>query len=72
MVKKFGSDVLVPHGYIEIYLHNKWIKRPTFNKIMCEILNVHVLEFDGKPTLYSKFDQTGNQVFMEYMEDYGT
>jgi transglutaminase-like putative cysteine protease len=24
--EKFGSDVLVPHGYIEIYLHNKWIK----------------------------------------------
>jgi hypothetical protein len=30
MVKKFVSDVLVPHGYIEIYLHNKWIKATYF------------------------------------------
>jgi transglutaminase-like putative cysteine protease len=73
IVEKFGSDVLVPHGYIEIYLHNKWIKAtPAFNKELCEILNVHVLEFDGETdSIFQEFDQTGNQVFMEYMEDYG-
>src|SRR3970282_2673456 len=32
IVEKFGSDVLVPHGYIEIYLDSKWIKAtPAFN-----------------------------------------
>lgn len=74
IVEKFGSDVLVPHGYIEIYLDHKWIKAtPAFNKELCELLNVHVLEFDGETdSVFQEFDQTGNQVFMEYLEDYGT
>jgi len=74
IVEKFGSDVLVPHGYIEIHLNNKWIKAtPAFNKELCILLNVHVLEFDGKnDSIFQEFDQTGNQVFMEYLDDYGT
>jgi transglutaminase-like putative cysteine protease len=74
IVEKFGSDVLVPHGYIEIYLDSKWIKAtPAFNKELCELLHVHVLEFDGETdSVFQEFDQTGNQVFMEYLEDYGT
>ncbi|EIA08534.1 transglutaminase-like domain-containing protein [Flavobacterium frigoris] len=74
IVEKFGSDVLVPHGYIEIYLDSKWIKAtPAFNKELCKLLNVHPLEFDGKTdSVFQEFDQTGNQVFMEYLEDYGT
>lgn len=74
IVEKFGSDVLVPHGYIEIYLNNKWIKAtPSFNKELCVLLNVHPLEFDGETdSIFQEFDQTGQQVFMEYLEDYGT
>lgn len=74
IVEKFGSDVLVPHGYIEIYLNCKWIKAtPAFNKELCELLNVNVLEFDGETdSVFQEFDQTGNQVFMEYLEDYGS
>jgi transglutaminase-like putative cysteine protease len=74
IVERFGSDVLVPHGYIEIYLDSKWIKAtPAFNKELCELLNVDVLDFDGETdSVFQEFDQTGNQVFMEYLEDYGT
>lgn len=74
IVEKFGSDILVPHGYIEIYLNNKWIKAtPAFNKELCQLLNVHVLEFDGEQdSIFQEFDQTGNQIFMEYLDDYGT
>lgn len=74
IVEKFGSDVLVPHGYIEIYLDNKWIKAtPAFNKELCELLNVKVLEFDGEnDSIFQEFDQTGKKAFMEYLEDYGT
>lgn len=74
IVEKFGSDILVPHGYIEIYLNNNWIKAtPAFNKELCQLLNVHVLEFDGENhSIFQEFDQTGNQVFMEYLDDYGT
>lgn len=74
IIAKFGSDVLVPHGYIEIYLDNKWIKAtPAFNKELCELLNVKVLDFDGEnDSIFQEFDETGNTVFMEYLEDYGT
>lgn len=74
IVEKFGSDVLVPHGYIEIYLDSKWIKAtPAFNKELCELLNVHPLEFDGETdSVFQEFDKNGNQEFMQYLQDYGT
>jgi len=74
IIEKFGSDVLVPHGYVEIFLNDKWVKAtPAFNKELCELLNVKTLEFDGEhDSLFQEFDQTGEQVFMEYLEDYGT
>ena len=58
IVEKLGSDVLVPHGYIEIYLNNKWIKAtPAFNKELCAILNIHPLEFDGETdSIFQEFD----------------
>ena len=74
IIEKFGSDVLVPHGYAEIFLNDKWVKAtPAFNKELCEFLKVKTLEFDGvKDSLFQEYDQAGNQVFMEYLEDYGT
>lgn len=74
IIEKFGSDVLVPHGYAEIFLNDKWVKAtPAFNKELCELLKVKTLEFDGvKDSLFQEYDQAGNQVFMEYLEDYGT
>jgi transglutaminase-like putative cysteine protease len=74
IIEKFGSDVLVPHGYVEIFLNDKWVKAtPAFNKELCELLNVKTLEFDGEQdSLFQEFDQTGEHVFMEYLEDYGT
>jgi hypothetical protein len=54
-------------------LDSKCIKAtPAFNKELCELLNVNVLEFDGETdSIFQEFDQTGNQIFMEYLEDYG-
>jgi len=74
IVQKFGTDVLVPHGYAEIYLNKKWIKAtPAFNKELCDKLNVNVLDFNGEhDSLFQEFDRTGNAIFMEYLEDYGT
>ncbi len=74
IIEKFGSDVLVPHGYVDIFLNDKWVKAtPAFNKGLCELLKVKTLEFDGEhDSLFQEFDQTGKKVFMEYLEDYGT
>jgi len=74
IVEKFGSDELVPHGYVEIYLEGNWVKAtPAFNKELCEKLGVHALDFDGKTdAVFQEFDAQGANSFMEYLEDYGT
>lgn len=74
MIEKFGNDVLVPHGYVELFLNDKWVKAtPAFNMTLCERLNVHPLEFDGiNDSLFQSYDTSGKTEFMEYLEDYGT
>lgn len=73
IVDFLGTDILVPHGYVEIFLEEKWVKAtPAFNKTLCEKLGVEVLEFNGKDdSIFQKFGANGDQ-FMEYIEDYGS
>ncbi len=72
LIKYLGSDVIVPHGYIEVFLNNEWIVlTPAFNKELCSLMKVDVMDFDGKNgTMFQSFTTDGNQ-FMEYIEDYG-
>ncbi|ADR21018.1 hypothetical protein MATR_13520 [Marivirga tractuosa] len=66
------TDILVFHGYAEIYLNDKWIKvTPVFNRELCEKLNVKPLEFnpDGD-SIFQEFNQKGGR-FMEYLHQYG-
>lgn len=74
IVEKFGNDVLVPHGYVELFLNDKWVKAtPAFNKTLCEKLHVTPLDFDGvNDSLFQSYDNSGTREFMEYLEDYGT
>lgn len=73
IIEKFGNDVLVPHGYVELYLNGTWVKAtPAFNKTLCQKLNVPPLEFDGiHDSLFQAYDSSGTTQFMEYLEDYG-
>ena len=68
----FGKDYLVPHGYVELWLNEKWVKAtPAFNKSLCKRLGVEVLPFDGiNDSIFQQYDQKGG-IFMEYLEDYG-
>ncbi|MCB9256907.1 MAG: transglutaminase family protein [Chitinophagales bacterium] len=68
-----GSNVLSPHGYVEVYLNEKWYKvTPAFNKSLCDKLHVACLEFDGHTDcLFQEYNQEGAK-FMEYVEDYGS
>lgn len=74
IMERFGNDVLLPHGYVELFLNDKWVKAtPAFNKALCERLNVAPLEFDGNnDSLFQAYDTSGTTEFMEYLEDYGT
>lgn len=68
----FGSNLLVCHGYSEFYLDGKWVAAtPAFNKGLCDMLNVDVLEFDGiHDSIFQEFDKSNNS-FMKYEKDHG-
>ena len=67
------TDVLVFHGYTEIYLNGKWLKAtPAFNKELCEKNGVEPLPFNGEEdSLFQQYNKGGDR-FMEYLHDYGT
>jgi len=67
-----GTDELVPHGYVEVYLNEQWVKAtPAFNAGLCRHLGVEPLAFDGtEDSIFQAFDREGGK-FMEYLDDYG-
>ena len=67
-----GSDILTPHGYVEVLLNETWWKvTPAFNIELCERLGVPPLTFDGSShCLFQAYDRSGGD-FMDYLEDYG-
>jgi transglutaminase-like putative cysteine protease len=71
--ERLKTNVLVFHGYTELFIDNKWVKAtPAFNKTLCEKLNVDSLEFNGKDdSVFQSYNQQGGE-FMEYLHDYGT
>jgi len=72
LIEAFGTNEMTPHGMVEIFLNEKWLKAtPAFNKELCEKCKVAPLEFDGEQdSIFQSYNKTGN-LFMEYIEDYG-
>ena len=72
LTERFGTNVLTPHGMVDVKLNGKWVKAtPAFNKELCEMCQVAPLEFDGETdSMFQEFNGEG-QKFMEYLEDYG-
>ncbi len=67
------TNLLVFHGYAEIYLQEKWIKlAPIFNTSLCEKLGVETLDFNGQnDAVFQEYDKKGGK-FMEYVHEYGS
>ncbi|MEM0996960.1 MAG: transglutaminase family protein [Bacteroidota bacterium] len=71
------SDVLVFHGYAEVYLDGRWVvATPAFNRELCTRVGVAPLEFDGvQDALFQEYtaaqDDSGPRRFMEYLHDHG-
>lgn len=72
LTEKFGTNELTPHGMVDVFIHEKWLKvSPAFNIELCEKCNVAPLDFDGAhDSVFHEFDREGNK-FMAYLEDYG-
>lgn len=71
--EKLGTDLLVYHGYAELWLGGRWVAAtPAFNRQLCEKLGVAVLTFDGvHDSVFQAFDRQAGR-FMEYVDDHGT
>lgn len=67
------TDVLVFHGYTELWLDNQWVKAtPAFNKELCDKFEVAPLDWDGSTdSMFQEFNDSGDQ-YMEYLHWYGT
>jgi transglutaminase-like putative cysteine protease len=62
---------IVFHGYVEVFLENKWIKcTPAFDKRVCRLSGVSTLDWDGKnDSMFQEFEN--GKKFMEYLNFYG-
>ena len=71
LVRYLRREEIVFHGYVEMYLDDKWVKcTPAFDQRICRISGVSPLEWDGvNDSLFQEFDK-GNK-FMEYIHFYG-
>ncbi|EAS19049.1 transglutaminase-like enzyme [Flavobacteria bacterium BBFL7] len=72
LTEKFGSNELTPHGMVNVFLNDKWLKMsPAFNTTLCTRLNVEPLEFDGENDSFLQKYNSHGTLFMEYTDDYG-
>lgn len=73
LTEKFGTNELTPHGMVDVFLNEKWVKAtPAFNKELCERTGVEPLEFNGvEDSIFQEFNGEGKE-FMEYLDDYGS
>ena len=69
--KILKTNVMVFHGYAEVYL-DKWIKlTPSFQTPLCERHDFPVCTFDGvNDATFKSQDNSGN-AFVEYIKDRG-
>ena len=71
LLELLKTNIMVFHGYAEVFL-GKWIKlTPSFQTHLCERHNFPVCVFDGKnDATFKPFDNAGNP-FVEYIKDRG-
>lgn len=69
---KLGTNELAPHGLVDVFYNDQWVKcSPAFNKELCFLYNVDVLEFDGTEDSVLQEYNKNEEKFMSYLEDYG-
>lgn len=67
-----GTNELAPHGLVDVFHNGKWVKcSPAFNKELCDLYHVDVLDFNGTSDAVLQEYNKKDQKFMTYLEDYG-
>lgn len=72
LIAKLGTNELAPHGLVDVFYNNQWKKcSPAFNKALCDMYNVDVLDFDGTEDSIMQEYNKDQAKFMSYLEDFG-
>ena len=73
LLELLQTDVLVMHGYVEIYLNDSWVKAtPAFDSTLCRYIGIAPMEFDGiNDSVFQEYNLDGAK-HMEYLTDHGT
>ncbi|RNC87951.1 MAG: transglutaminase domain-containing protein [Winogradskyella sp.] len=70
--EKLGTNELAPHGLVDVFYDGHWRKcSPAFNKELCDMYNVDVLDFDGTADSILQEYNRDSKKFMQYLDDYG-
>lgn len=70
--KKLGTNELAPHGLVDVFHNDRWVKcSPAFNKELCDMYQVDVLDFDGTADSIMQEYNRENEKLMSYIEEYG-
>ncbi len=66
------TDIFFPHMYNQFFINDKWVSvAATFDKSICERINVAAVEFDGiNDAILPAFDNEGN-LYIEYIDEFG-
>lgn len=72
LVEYLGTDLIVYHGFTELWLDGKWVKAtPAFNAELCLLHKVPPLAFDGiNDSIFHEFNSEKRK-FMEYTAFHG-
>jgi hypothetical protein len=72
LVSYLKKDEIVFHGFVEVFLNDKWTKcTPAFDKRICALNKVEPLTWDTEnDSLFQAF--RGDEKFMEYIHFYGS
>ena len=65
------KNEIVFHGYVEMFLDNKWVKcTPSFDKNICRLMDIEPLNWDGDAdSMFQEFKK--GEKYMEYVHFYG-
>ncbi len=66
------SDIFFPHAYNQFYINSNWISAAaTFDKSICEKINVPWVDFDGLSDAILPAQDYSGQPYIEYVDKYG-
>jgi len=71
LIEQTGINFFPSHGYTQIFINQRWLNvTPAFNKSLCEISGVPVVEFDGiNDATLAPYGSDGKP-YIEYIEKY--